>query len=160
MWVKSYVCRCECFPPLQVSRADHCRDRHKPHSSYLLCCARSHTEDSPTERHSKRAHDKDVQSKVSSFTLYAVINRRLVPETWVSQHQAIPASLFKWNASRLQPALMIKMLLCRKLEIRIHTYGSVKLICMSSHASTGKTWKLHKERPGWPVGSKSVWRQC
>lgn len=26
------VCRCECFPPLQVSRADHCRDQHNAHS--------------------------------------------------------------------------------------------------------------------------------
>lgn len=55
---KSYVCRYECFPPLQVSRADHCRDQHNAHSSHLLCCAGSHTEGSPEYKHRKKSFMK------------------------------------------------------------------------------------------------------
>lgn len=48
-WRWCYVCRCECCPPLQVSREDHCRAQHSFHSSHRLCCACSHTEGSPAQ---------------------------------------------------------------------------------------------------------------
>lgn len=75
---KSYVCRYECFPPLQVSRADHCRDQHNAHSSLLRCCAGSHTEGSPGEKHRKKSFMKRFLIKghlvTADFTLKQIIN--------------------------------------------------------------------------------------